>query len=141
MESVINGPSDEHKTSRMVHVVVRAIRFVLQAYVWEDAFKQNGIWRDLSMVSSTIRRELSYHLLPDVASTRPTPEMLRTLWPRNRSFDTKLVMSLVPPLPADAAAPSSSSSGSAGPSAGPLYPNAMKRRRLRSKTSVSQDLS
>ena len=141
VESVIQGSPDEHKTSRMVRLVVRAIRYVLQAHAWECAFKQNGIWSDQSMVSSTIRRELCYEQVPLVGNTRPTAEMLRTLWPKNRALHTDLVMSLLPASLPVSTTPSSSSAGAASSSSASLPAAASQRRRLRSKTSVSANMS
>ena len=143
VEAVLAGAPDENKTVRMVRLVIRAVRHVLQAHEWEVAFKQTGIWRDQSMVSSSILRNLCYEELPAIDSSRPAPELLRTLWPRNRHFHEELVMSLLPNSVSDsgrlptAAASSSCSSSAPARSMLPYTGDATARRRLRSKTSVS----
>jgi hypothetical protein len=85
-----------NKAATMIQLVVQAIRHVLQANVWQTAFQETGMWRDQTGVSAFILSRLEYEAIPILPDSRPTADMLRACWPRNRIFLEELVMSLVP---------------------------------------------
>ena len=148
-EALLDGSLTVEKVPRMIRLVVHAIRHVLQKESWEPAFKRTGMWGNQSALSSSIKRDLQYQELPSIPSDRPTADMARLCWPRNRPFDAELVMSLIPlassassshtgglpggPAPAVAGVASHSTASS---SSFPKSPAPAPKRRLRSKTTM-----
>jgi hypothetical protein len=90
------GGTSVHKAKSMIILVVQAIRYVMQAHRWEVAFAQNGLWSDQSRLSSLIRRTLQMDGNPCVPDARPTAAMIRSCWPRNRTFHEDVVMAMIP---------------------------------------------
>ena len=64
----------------------------------ESAFKRTGLWVDQSGVARSIVRHFQLKDVPHIPGDRPTADMVRSCWPRNRPFDADLVMSLPPAL-------------------------------------------
>ena len=148
-EAFLNGVSNTEKVPRMIRLVIQAIRYVLQKYTWEYAFRQTGLWIDQSSVAASIKRDLQIKDIPHIPCERPSAEMLRRCWPKNRQFDEDLVMSLVPadqPVPAASpgvsVSPASATSAtgaacSSASSSSGVLPGARaaeRRQRLRTKT-------
>jgi len=142
----VNGTPNADKMPRMIRLVISAIRYVLQRYRWEFAFMQTGLWGDQSAVSSSIKRDLHSQALPDISCDRPTADMVRRCWPKNRRFDEELVMSLIPgatPTPtvhtasvAPVLPATTSASASSSSSSFPKASAAAPRYRLRTKTAL-----
>ena len=151
-ESMAEAPGHKHKVALMIKLVIKAIRHVLQAHCWEAAFVRSGLWKDQFAVAAFIKRGLQYETLPQITDERPTPEMVRTCWPKNRTFHEDLVMNLIPPPgaprvaraalakapgpPLAKASSGPSSSCPATPVAVARAPAATPKHRLRSKTTL-----
>ena len=153
-ESMMTEPNTE-RAVQMVNVVVQAIQSILQGFWWEPAFRKNGISADQNAVSSCIRGRLSYEIeLPIIPNDRPTADLIRLCWPRNRTFDEELLMGLLPgdsdlshPPAMACSGHSTASLHAATPMAGPAVSSASScahaavpapapKHRLRSKTSL-----
>ena len=70
---------------RMVRLVVRAVREVLQAHRWNVAFENNGLAGTQAMVSSYIKQQLEYEQLPAHPPLRPSEQALSICWPKKSS--------------------------------------------------------
>ena len=90
--------SGTKKVRLMVELVVRAIKHVLQGLRWEVAFQQLGIFQNNEKVHPRILHKLSFASPPIVSSQRPTADLVRTTWPRNRPFKPEVVMPCIPLL-------------------------------------------
>ena len=101
------GGDIAHMTSNMIRLVVACTRSVLQGHNWTFAFAQDGLTGDLSQVSSYIREQLRWDVIPHMPSTRPTIAELTLVWPRNRVLHPVTAFKPFPPLVAgvDAAPP------------------------------------
>ena len=96
MEPVMTEPGAE-RPSQMIGVIAQAVRFILQGYRWASACQRCGIRADQAAVSSRVLRRLSYERgLPVVSAGRPSADLLRLCWPRNKIFDEELIMGLLP---------------------------------------------
>jgi len=83
-EALLDGALAVEKVPRMIRLVMHAIRHVLQKESWEPAFKRTGMWSDQSALSSSIKRDLQYQGLPSIPSDRPTADLARPCWPKDR---------------------------------------------------------
>jgi len=80
----------------MVRLVVGAIRHVLQAHRWGPAFASNGLDGSQARVSKYIRQNLELENLPSYPPERPTIDVLRLCWPRNRAVNEAAVFEAFP---------------------------------------------
>ena len=85
------------KQERVVRLMARAIRHVIQGSSWETAFQQTGISGTNAGVSTHILRDLQIDVVPTVSLAGPSEEDVKARWPRNRPFTGHLVMSCIPP--------------------------------------------
>ena len=46
-ESLLEAPEENSEAVCMVRLVVKALRYVLQAHNWEPAFVQTGLWESI----------------------------------------------------------------------------------------------
>ena len=138
-EAVLGGLRCDCKVALMIRLVIQAIRYVLQGHCWEAAFRRNGLWNYQATVSATIMRELGLDGAPFVPNARPTADMLRQRWPKNRAFHENVVMTLVPEIGTTAV--SSQQPALLAPAlvaaAGPSTGSSVPRRRLRAKTFIT----
>ena len=81
----------------MVLFVVATIRVVLQGNRWHAAFDHNGLAGDQRNVSKYIKQNLELEVLPLCPPQRPTPDVLRLCWPRNRTIRHDVVYTALPP--------------------------------------------
>ena len=108
---------------RMIRLVVRAIREVLQAHKWAKSFEDNGLAGTQAQVSRTVKEALQYESLPEASAERPTLEMVRLCWPRNTKINEEHLWNAFPnvPMPGHGGPPVfgrymiGGASGSAGP--------------------------
>jgi hypothetical protein len=137
--SLLVADAEGSGVCRMVALVISAMRYVLQACCWGNAFAQTGIWADQGRVSSTVLRGLNSNDVPHVSDERPTAGIVKACWPRNRVFQESDVMALVPDAAEAEHTVSTAASASsttlailvAAPIAKPI-----PKHRLRSKTTV-----
>lgn len=90
------GPEDSNVTEHMVGLVVETIRVVLQGNRWAHAFTSNGLDGHQSGVSTYIKNNLEFEMLPPYLPTRPSLAHLRVCWPRNRVPDAAVVYQPMP---------------------------------------------
>lgn len=138
-EELLADATKGARVAHMVHLIISAIRYVLQASCWRQAFAQTGIWCDQTKVSSTVLRKLLFDSAPIGSAERPTADMIRTCWPRNRDFPELLVMKLLPggvgEIPTTAVTPSVSTSS--GHVIHDVAMKAVPKRRLLIKTTLT----
>ena len=93
----VTGITAANCAERMVLFVVDAIRVVLQGNRWEASFDHNGLAGDQRNVSKYIKQNLELEVLPLCPPQRPTPDVLRLCWPRNRTIRPDVVYTALPP--------------------------------------------
>mgnify|MGYP001362111768 CR=1 FL=1 len=76
----------------MIKLVVKAIRKVLQRFVWADSFIQNGLTGNHRAISKYIRQQLQRVEIEPFSIECPTMDQIRRLWPRNRAVPLAQVM-------------------------------------------------
>lgn len=87
----LSGSPDRVAIEYMVRLVIRAIRYVLQAHDWTYAFAQNGLTGDHNSVSAYIKKQMRVENLLPFETDAPTLDQLSILWPRNRVFPYAVV--------------------------------------------------
>ena len=98
-DTLLDSPQGNN-AERMILLVVDTIRAVLQGNRWDNAFRRNGLAGNQTHVSTFIKRNLEFEILPPYPAMPPTPDVLRLCWPRNRTIRPHAVY---PALPADEA--------------------------------------
>ena len=90
------GITEANCAERMVLFVVATIRVVLQGNRWHAAFDHNGLAGDQRNVSNYIKQHLELETLPLYPPHRPTLDVLRMCWPRNRTIRPDVVYTALP---------------------------------------------
>lgn len=76
----------------MIGLLVKAIRHVLQRFVWQLAFDETGLTGNHQLVSKYIKHHLEYDVLEDFSTDCPTMDEIKINWPRGRRVPIDVVM-------------------------------------------------
>ena len=100
----LGHPSAEPNVVRMMRIVVRGVRRILQGHAWRKAFAQVGALGSQDTVSASLKLELGWEAVPVMPRNRPGTNEVELCLPRDIKMSPLTHASCLPAVAAAASA-------------------------------------
>ena len=119
MES-LGGPHAQPVVVRMIAIVVRGVRRVLQGHAWRRAFAYVGAMGEQDQLARTLAVELSWEAVPNISRERPAQREIELCLPRGFRMPDAAHVSC---MPTETSSGDDSADGSMEHAVDPVHPS------------------